>query len=310
MKIVVLGSGAGGGSPQWNCNCAMCAAQRDAARGIPVRTQSSIAISQDGEDWILLNASPDIGTQLRNTPALWPKQGLRHTPIKAVILMDAQIDHATGLLSLREGPPIHLHITPCVFEDLTTGLPILSVLEHYCGVRWHMLPVAGDQRVAEFTVDGFDGLRLRAIAIPGKAPPYSPHRHNPTVGDNIALSVLDERSGKRFFYAPGLGEVGPLELGWMNEADCVMVDGTLWTNDEMIVRGLGSKTGADMGHLPQRGSPGQPGMIAALDQVEAERKILIHINNSNPILDGQGPECAELAQHGIEVAFDGMEITL
>lgn len=288
----------------------MCAAQRGGQRGIPVRTQSSIALSQDGKDWILLNASPDIGTQLRNSPALHPQEGLRHTPIKAVILMDAQIDHATGLLSLREGPPIHLHITPCVFEDLTTGLPILNVLEHYCGVRWHLLPVAGDQKVADFSIEGFDRLRFRAIAIPGKAPPYSPHRHNPTVGDNIALAVQDLATGKRFFYAPGLGAVGAQELGWMADADCVMVDGTLWTNEEMITRGLGSKTGADMGHLPQQGGEGRPGMIDALDRLGASRKILIHINNSNPILDGQGPECAELARHGIEVAHDGMEITL
>ena len=310
MKVLVLGSGAGGGCPQWNCNCAICAAARNGTRLIRPRTQSSIAVSPDGKRWVLLNASPDIGQQLRMQPILHPKQGLRDTPIKAVILMDAQIDHATGLLSLREGPPIELYVTPCVFEDLTTGLPILTVLEHYCGVHWHLLPVAGEQKVAEFAVDGFESLRFRAIAIPGKAPPYSPHRHDPKVGDNIALEITDLRNGKRLFYAPGLGEVGPQELEWMSDCDLLMVDGTFWTEDEMVRAGLGSKYASDMGHLPQSATRERGGMMDALDQTRAHRKLLIHINNSNPILDDYGPERAELAHRGIEVAHDGMEITL
>jgi pyrroloquinoline quinone biosynthesis protein B len=310
MKILILGSGAGGGFPQWNCNCRLCGGQRRGELVSHARTQSSIAVSPDGKRWVLLNASPDIGQQLRMQPILHPKQGLRDTPIKAVILMDAQIDHATGLLSLREGPPIELHVTPCVFEDLTTGLPILTVLEHYCGVHWHLLPVAGEQKVAEFAVEGFESLRFRAIAIPGKAPPYSPHRHDPKVGDNIALEITDLRNGKRLFYAPGLGEVGPQELEWMSDCDLLMVDGTFWTEDEMVRAGLGSKYASDMGHLPQSATPERAGMMDALDQTRAHRKLLIHINNSNPILDDYGPERAELAHRGIEVAHDGMEITL
>lgn len=308
MKVLVLGAGAGGGCPQWNCNCAMCAATREGSRLIRPRTQSSIAVSPDGQRWVLLNASPDIGTQLRSQPALHPKQGLRDSPIKAVVLMDAQIDHATGLLSLREGPPLELYVTPCVFEDLTTGLPILTVLEHYCGVRWHMLPVAGEQKLAEFAIDGFETLRFRAIAIPGKAPPYSPHRHDPKVGDNIALEITDRATGRRLFYAPGLADVGPAELEWMQDAACVLVDGTFWTEDEMVRAGLGTKRASDMGHLPQTGGAGRGGMMDALDRTRAQRKLLIHINNSNPILDEHGPERAELSARGIEVAHDGMEL--
>lgn len=310
MKVLVLGSGAGGGFPQWNCNCPQCAAQRDGRRPARARTQSSIALSPDGRDWILLNASPDIGQQLRQTPQLHPRAGLRHTPIKAVVLMDAQIDHVTGLLSLREGPPLSLYCTPCVFEDLTNGLPILPLLQHYCGVQWHLAPVGGEQRIADFHVEGFPTLRFTAMAIPGKAPPYSPHRHDPSVGDNIALSVTDTATGKRLFYAPGLADVGPDERDWMAASDCVMVDGTFWTEDEMITAGLGSKPAASMGHLPQADHPDRPGMVTVLDHIGAGRKILIHINNSNPILLDDSEPRATLSRRGIEVAYDGMEIEL
>ena len=130
------------------------------------------------------------------------------------------------------------------------------------------------------------------------------------MGDNIALEVTDLRNGKRLFYAPGLGEVGPQELEWMTGCDCLMVDGTFWTEDEMVRAGLGSKYAADMGHLPQSGTPERPGMMDALDKTRAHRKLLIHINNSNPILDEDGPERGELSRQGIEVAFDGMQLEL
>jgi len=310
MKILVLGSGAGGGYPQWNCNCELCGGLRRGSTHATPRTQSSIAVSADGERWLLLNASPDLGHQIRSNPPLHPRHGLRDSPIRAVMLLDAQIDHVTGLLSLREGPPIELYCTPSVFEELTTGLPILPTLEHYCGVHWHMLPIAGEQTAAEFRIDALPGLSFRALAIPGKAPPYSPRRNDPSVGDNIALLIEDTASGQRVFYAPGLASVGEPEMMWMQQADCVLVDGTFWTEDEMIEAGLGTKSASDMGHLPQVGRPGRPGMIPALDRLNARRKLLIHINNSNPILDEEGDQRRMLASHGIEVAHDGLEIEL
>jgi pyrroloquinoline quinone biosynthesis protein B len=310
MKILVLGSGAGGGFPQWNCNCRLCAGQRQGELSARARTQSSIAVSADGESWVLLNASPDIGQQIRSHPQLHPRQGLRDTPIKAVVLMDAQIDHVTGLLGLREGPCIDLYATPCVFEDLTTGLPLLNVLQHYCGTRWHMLPVAGDQVSAEFEIEGFAALRFTALAIPGKAPPYSPHRREQMVGDNIALLIEDRRDGRRLFYSPGLAEVGNQELRWMSNADCLLVDGTFWEEDEMQRAGLSGKTATEMGHLPQSASAVRTGMVDAIRAMTARRKVLIHINNSNPILDEGSPQRRVLETHGIEVSYDGMEITL
>ncbi len=310
MKILVLGSGAGGGFPQWNCNCANCAGQRSGRIRAGERTQSSIAVSADGQSWVLLNASPDIGEQIRRHPQLHPRCGPRDTPIKAVVLMDAQIDHVTGLLGLREGPCIELYATRCVFEDLTSGLPLLDVLQHYCGTRWHMLAVDGGRTCFEFEIEAAPGLRLTALAIPGKAPPYSPHRREQVVGDNIALRIEDLADGSSLFYSPGLAQVGEQELAWMSAADCVLVDGTFWQDDEMQRAGLGAKTAGDMGHLAQQGSAGRPGMLDALRDTGAARKVLIHINNSNPILDEDSAPRRVLDSLGIEVAHDGMEISL
>jgi pyrroloquinoline quinone biosynthesis protein B len=310
MKILVLGSGAGGGYPQWNCNCELCCGHRRGSTQATARTQSSIAVSSDGKGWLLLNASPDLGHQIRSNPALHPRGGLRDSPLRAVLLMDAQIDHVTGLLSLREGPPIELYCTASVFQELTTGLSILPTLKHYCGVHWHRLPIDDERTEAELRIDALPGLNVRAIAIPGKAPPYSRHRGNPSVGDNIAVLIEDAHTGQRVFYAPGLATVGEPEMMCMQHADCVMVDRTFWAEDEMIDAGLGTRSAGDMGHLPQTKSPGRPGMIAALDRLNARRKLLIHVNNSNPILDERSEQRRTLMQHGIEVAHDGLEIEL
>ncbi|HYP34211.1 MAG TPA: pyrroloquinoline quinone biosynthesis protein PqqB [Burkholderiaceae bacterium] len=310
MKVLVLGSGAGGGFPQWNCNCANCAGQRNGRIRASERTQSSIAVSADGQSWVLLNASPDIGEQIRRHPQLHPRHGLRDTPIKAVVLMDAQIDHVSGLLGLREGPCIDLWATRCVFEDLTSGLPLLNVLQHYCGTRWHMIGVDGTATRAEFEIEAVPQLRFTALAIPGKAPPYSPHRREQVIGDNIALRIEDTADGSSLFYSPGLAQVGEQELAWMNAADCVLVDGTFWQEDEMQRAGLGAKSASDMGHLPQQGAGGRPGMVDALRDATPARKVLIHINNSNPILDEDSAPRRALQDLGIEVAHDGMEISL
>lgn len=275
------------------------------------RTQSSIAISSNGEDWLLINASPDVGTQIRQLAALHPRreQGLRHTPISAVLLMDSHIDHVTGLLSLREGKPLQLYCTASVHEDLTQGLPIINVLSHYCGVQHHALVLDGKDG-KPFHIPKLEGLSFTALQLKGKAPPYSPHRAKPTPGDNIALLVRDDKTGAMLYYAPGLAVVEQAEKDAMNQATCVLVDGTFWTQDEMITAGLGKKKAADMGHLPQQTENPVKGMMDELADIKAKRKILIHINNSNPILNDAGAERAELSKRGIELAYDGMEITL
>jgi pyrroloquinoline quinone biosynthesis protein B len=301
MNIVVLGSSAGGGFPQWNCNCRNCAGLRNGTVRATARTQSSIAVSSNGTDWVLINASPDILTQIRATPALQPARARRDSGIAAVMLMDAQIDHVTGLLMLREGRQLPLYCTAQVWRELNDGLPLARVLSHYCGVDRHALPLDGSVHVP-----GIDGIRFTPLALTSKAPPYSDHRNDPHPGDNIGLLIEDDASGKSVFYAPGLGAIEPHVEAALRKADCVLVDGTFWRADEMIELGLSHKTAADMGHLPQAG---EGGMIAVLDRVQARRKVLIHINNTNPILDDDSEQRALLARHGIEVAFDGMEIT-
>ncbi|WP_353148201.1 pyrroloquinoline quinone biosynthesis protein PqqB [Pollutimonas bauzanensis] len=306
MKVIVLGSAAGGGFPQWNCNCPNCDGIRKGTIQAKARTQSSIAVSDNGTDWVLINASPDILAQIKATPALQPGRKLRDTAIVAVMLMDAQIDHVTGLLMLREGKPIPLYCTASVWEDLSTGLPLTKVLSHYCGVdRQELLVDTNNAHTVQ--VPGVTNISFTALPLKSKAPPYSPRRNAPGPGDNVGLLIENTVNGKKLFYAPGLGEIEPHIMNAMREADCVLVDGTLWTDDEMIRLGLSKKTSADMGHLPQSG-PG--GMIEILDALESPRKILIHINNSNPILNENSDEAAMLARHDIEIAFDGMEINL
>ncbi len=268
------------------------------------RTQSSIAVTANETDWLLINASPDVLQQIKAFPALQPARALRDTGIAAVLLMDAQIDHTTGLLMLREHRqklPLYCH--PLVREDLSTGNPLFKVLEHYCGIDWQAL-----QLQSAFQVPALHGLQFEALPLISNAPPYSPHRDKPQPGDNVGLSVKDETSGKTLFYAPGLGQMEPHVWQAMQQADCVLVDGTLWTDDEMIALGASKKTSRAMGHMPQSGADG---MIEWLDKLPAHvRKILIHINNTNPILDDSSPQRQTLTAHGIEVAFDGMEITL
>ena len=303
MHIRVLGSAAGGGLPQWNCNCRNCDGVRKGTIRAQARTQSSIAVSADGTDWILFNASPDVLAQLRGFPRLQPARAIRDTGIRAIVLIDAQIDHTTGLLMLREGGKLAVYCTAQVREDLTRGNPIFGVLEHFCGVDWHPIETHGR---AAFSVAGAPGLSLTAVALKSKPPPYSPHRNEPRPGDNIGVRIVDERNGRSVFYAPGLGEIEPHLRPFLSAADCVMVDGTFWTDDELARLGISKKRARDMGHLPQSG-PG--GMLELLTPLAA-RRILIHINNTNPILDEDSPERAALDAAGIEVAYDGMEIEL
>jgi len=306
MHIQILGSAAGGGFPQWNCNCANCDGFRKGTLKAQARTQSSIAVSADGERWILFNASPDIRAQLASFAPMQPARAVRDTGIHAIVLMDSQIDHTTGLLMLREGCPHQVYCTNRVHKDLSQSFPIFTMFSHWNGGLIHH-PIAVDQFLNPFEIAGVEDLEFIALPILSSAPPYSPHRLDPHPGDNIAVLIRDKRSDKSLFYAPGLRDIDAALTHVMAEADCLLVDGTLWREDEMAFMGVGDKLGVHMGHLPQSGDGG---MIQFLEPLSKPRKILIHINNTNPILIEDSPERAVLDAKGIEVAFDGMQVQL
>ncbi len=306
MKLRILGSAAGGGLPQWNCNCRNCAGVRNGSLRITARTQSSIAVCGDDPNaWVLVNASPDLLPQLRADPELQPARGVRDTAIAGIVLVDGQVDHTTGLYMLREAArPWRLWCTDNVYSDLTRGNPILSLLSHYCGVDRRRITLDASW----FVIDGVADIRWRALPLAGKPAPYSPNREHPQPGDNIALVIENAANGRRAFYAPGLGAIDDHIWREMQEAACVLVDGTFWTDDEMIALGVSKKRARDIGHLPQTGAGG---MLDWLDRLpRTTRRVLIHINNTNPILDEDSAEHALLDKHHVEVAFDGMEIVL
>ena len=303
MKIRVLGSAAGGGFPQWNCNCHNCHRLRHKTMNGKARTQSSIAVSTDEKNWLLFNTSPDIRAQLESFPAIQPKEGVRDTGIKAIMLIDSQIDHSTGMLMLREGKPLEIYCSDMVKQDLSTGFPLFKMLEDYCTINHHSVPLDG----SSFTIPEIDDLRFYTHSLKSKAPPYSPHRHDPHDGDNIGVIIEQISTGKKVYYSPGLGEIEPHVMDAMQTVDCLLVDGTFWTDDEMPQQGISPKKAREIGHLPQSGAGG---MIEVLSRVTKARKILIHINNTNPILDEDSDQRKTLAKEGIEVAYDGLEIIL
>ncbi|WP_447506254.1 pyrroloquinoline quinone biosynthesis protein PqqB [Acinetobacter pittii] len=303
MYIYVLGSAAGGGFPQWNCNCPNCHGVRTGTIQAKARTQSSIAISENGTDWVLLNASPDIRQQLFEFKAAQPARKLRDTGITSVILMDSQLDHTTGLLTLREGCPMKVWCTEMVHQDLTSGFPVFNMLKHWNGgLQYHEI-----NPKQAFKIDGFENLEFLPLIIKSAAPPYSPHRNDPHDGDNIALIIKDHKTQKQLFYAPGLGKIDDQIMQIMQSSDCIMIDGTLWTDDEMQQTGVGTKTGCEMGHLY---ISGEGGSLSYLNQLSTPKKVLIHINNTNPILNENSSQFAELKANGVEVAYDGMQIEL
>ncbi|EGL53600.1 metal-dependent hydrolase of the beta-lactamase superfamily I [Methylophaga aminisulfidivorans MP] len=304
MFVHVLGSGAGGGFPQWNCNCTNCKGVREGTIKANPRTQSSIAISANGTDWILFNASPDIKKQLDDFPALQPARQVRDTAISAIVITDAQIDHVTGMLTLREhNKPWDVYTTKAVYEDLTTGFPVFNILGHFRGINHH--EIATDE--SSFTIPTAEGLVFTAVPLKSEAPPYSPHRHNTVPGDNIGMRIEDTRTGKNLFYAPGLGVAEPHVMEYMANADMVLVDGTVWTDDEMSHEGISNKRAQEMGHLDQSSKGGIMEILSGMDK---PRKFLIHINNTNPILNEESPQRKTLEAAGIEVSYDGMDIEL
>jgi pyrroloquinoline quinone biosynthesis protein B len=293
MKIILLGAGAGGGLPQWNCGCYNCNAAR--AGRIPAMTQSSVAVSADGRNWAILNASPDIRVQLAATPALHPT-GLRDMPLHSVLVTNGDIDHVAGLLTLRESQPFVLYATPAIHGVLADN-PMLGALRGDLVARE---PVALDQ-----TVTIAPGLDATLFAVPGKVPLYQEGAVVETglVGETT-VGVELAANGRRALYIPGCAELPGWLVDRIGGADLLMFDGTLWDDDEMIRMGLGQKTGRRMGHMPVVET------IAAMRDLPVGRRVFVHMNNSNPLTDPASVQTREAEASGWQVGRDGMEITL
>lgn len=310
MKIHILGSAAGG-FPRWNCNCDHCNGVREGTIRSQPRTQTSIAVSSNESDWALLNASPDILAQIRATPALQPGRQRQDNGIAAIMLMDAHIDNVTGLLMLREGIELPLYCTPSVWSALTDSLPLVHALSHYHHAHWYpLVPQMPDERlddVPSLQLPGLDSVLFTAISLENALPPRASHGELREPGDSIAMLIHDQATGKTLFYAPSMGRLEPHVERAMHSADCVLIDGTYWTAEESNCLEVNGGGAWGTAHVPLSGTGG---MIEALDALGDRRKILIHVSNTNPILDEDSEERALLAMHGIEVAHDGMEIVL
>jgi pyrroloquinoline quinone biosynthesis protein B len=298
MRLRVLGSGAGGGYPQWNCGCPTCRAVREGSRPCRPRTQSSIAVSADGDRWFLVNASPDIRSQIEAFDALHPRDD-RVTPIAAVLLTDAELDHTLGLLLLREGRGITVHATAPTFETLRTGTGFLTTLERYCPVERREVVPGEDVALG-------DGLTYRAFDVPTT----KPSRFGPTAEDPgrvVGYRFTDERTGRSAVHLPGVQTFTTAIRAEIDGAELLLVDGTCWHDDELKRLGLADKTAYDMGHISMAG-PG--GSLEQLAGMRVGRAVYVHINNTNPVLLEDSPERRVVEEHGVEVAIDGLEVEI
>lgn len=310
MKIKVLGSAAGGGLPQWNCNGRNSAGVRKGAAGLMPRNQASVAVSADGAQWVLLNATPDLRQQINGTAELHPvADGLpRNSPIAAVVLTNGDVDAVGGLLTLREGQPFAVYGTARVLGVLASNT-IFDVLDARLVRRVVM------EFGRPFAVEGPSGpigVTIEAFAVPGKVPLYLEDEKagagfGTQEGDTAGLKVTDTSSGSYFFFIPGCARLDDTLRARLKGAPLLFFDGTLYTNDEMIAQGLLNKTGERMGHMNMSGSGGS---IAEIAPLGIGRKIFIHINNSNPALREGSPERTAVESAGWEISYDGMEVSV
>jgi pyrroloquinoline quinone biosynthesis protein B len=303
LRLIVLGAAAGGGVPQWNCNCPQCRAAR--ADVTLARTQASLAVSADGRDWFLVNATPDLRQQVNATPALHPRAGtLRDSPLAGVILTSGEIDAIAGLLVLRENAPFTIHAHPHVLAILAAN-PIFAALDpvrvprHALEVGLPFEPRRGDGSPS--------GLVVEAFPVPGKVPLYLEGMGGAAGEHTLGLELRDAAGTARCHVIPGCAEVDAALAARLRGSPLVFFDGTVWQDDELIAAGLGSKTGRRMGHLAMSGAGGA---MAALGPLDIGRKVFIHINNSNPALTAGSPQQAAAAREGWIIPADGTEFRL
>jgi pyrroloquinoline quinone biosynthesis protein B len=299
VRVHILGSAAGGGFPQWNCNCVNCAGVRSGDLHAKARTQCSVAVSADGSRWSILNASPDLRAQIFLFPELLPKSRVRGSAIDAVLLSDAELDHITGLLSLREAQPIQLYCTPQVYEWVFASNPIFAALNQPDRFRVTRLQDRKTETVG-------CGLGFEAIFVKGKVPIYVKTIPANCDGAAVAYKVIDNTTTSSLLYVPAIKEIDERFIAAAAECDCILFDGSFWSENEMERRGTGRRTASEMGHISISGPAGS---LARLSHLQI-RKIYTHINNTNPILDETSAERREIERAGWEVAEDGMDFTV
>lgn len=305
MHVLILGSGAGGGVPQWNCGCDGCRGARAGDSRIQSRTQSSIAVSADGHRWLLLNASPDVRVQLAAHPSLHPR-GLRNPAVQAVALTNADIDHCLGLMVLREGGAPPIYGTARVQRALREGLRILPALEAYGAV--HYREVRPDEEVVFADRHGVSlGISGRPFAVASKPPPYMlPLLGNAEASDLLAGDtvgwVLRAGDGPRVVYVPGVKSLDARLRDEIAASALTLIDGTFFTDDEMVTLGASTKTSREMGHAPVGGDDG---IVRFLASIDGPRRRLVHINNSNPMLWADSAERRWVLEQGVEIGADG-----
>ena len=306
LRAIVLGAAAGGDLPQWNCACPVCAAVRSGQAGAP-QTQSSIVVSADGERWVLINASPDIRQQFAATPALHPR-AVRHSPLSAVLVTNADVDHVAGLLSLREAQPFALYATRRVHSVLDANAIFNVVNREHVPRR----PVQLNESMPILDAAGEPtGICIETFTVPGKVALWledpNAERFGSVAEDTIGVAIRTEGSEARLFYLPGCADVPDSLKARFKPTDTVLFDGTTYTEHEMAEAGVGQKSASRMGHLVMSG---QQGTIARLADVPLARRLFIHINNTNPVWLPDSEARREIARQGWDLAFDGMELTL
>jgi pyrroloquinoline quinone biosynthesis protein B len=302
MRACVLGSAAGGGLPQWNCACENCTRVRAGDAAVTARTQDSIAISAGaGDRWLLVNASPDVSLQVQRFGPLWPR-ARRGTPIAAVALTNGDLDHALGLLSLREWEPLRVLATRPVWAGLVERNAMLRTLARTPNqLAWTDLELGREVTLADV------GVAVTALAAPGKLPVHLVGLSEPTREDNVALRIRDLAGGGRSaVIATSIGSLDGVDA-LVDGAEAIFFDGTFWSDDELVVQGLGQARARDMAHVPVGGTDGS---LARLAHLRARYRVYTHVNNSNPMLRDPSPERAAVEASGWRVAVDGMEIVL
>ena len=307
MQVRVLGSSAGGGLPQWNCRCANCdAARNDSARGqqadVVRRTQSSLAVSGDGQSWYLLNVSPDVRQQILDFPELAPpSKDPRGTSLAGAVLTDAEIDHTTGLLLLREGCELSIYSTDCVRDWLTEHYPIRRILSHFAPRDWRTMQL-GESIELTSAAGVASGLSVRPFEADRHVPRFIPDQTGEAVGSVIGLEILDARTGGKLVYAPCVATINDRLRRAVEGADAVFVDGTFWDDQEPIRHEIGERTARQMGHLPLSG---QGGSLEWLESLGVTHRYYVHINNTNPMLRRSSAQHETVVRAGVHIAQDG-----